>query len=176
MLDPETKQRPEDQRHRAEPEDLRRSPGIPGATPSEQQHERRCCQNHEASARHIEPMLAKPGGKPFQRLVHHRKRQRGQRQIDPENPRRKPHAFLITSEEIHMINFVTPGGFVGALTQMSAPAERMEVPRHVHTVTYANADLTETVKVLEQYGVRLLTAEEIHAEMPEYPSGCSLLR
>ena len=76
MLDPETKQRPEDQRHRAEPEDLRRSPGIPGATPSEQQHERRCCQNHEASARHIEPMLAKPGGKPFQRLVHHRKRQR----------------------------------------------------------------------------------------------------
>ena len=28
MLDPETKQRPEDQRHRAEPEDLRRSPGL----------------------------------------------------------------------------------------------------------------------------------------------------
>jgi mannose-6-phosphate isomerase-like protein (cupin superfamily) len=84
-------------------------------------------------------------------------------------PRRKPHAFLITSEEIHMVNFITPGGFVDALNKMSAPAERVEVPTDVDTVTYANADLTDTVKVLEQYGVRLLTADEIHAEMPEYP-------
>jgi mannose-6-phosphate isomerase-like protein (cupin superfamily) len=91
-------------------------------------------------------------------------------------PRRKPHAFLITSEEIHMINFITPGGFVGALIQMSAPAERMELPRDIDTATYANTDLAETAKVLEQYGVRLLTAEEIHVEMPEYPSSCSLLR
>jgi mannose-6-phosphate isomerase-like protein (cupin superfamily) len=85
-------------------------------------------------------------------------------------PRRKPHAFLITSEEIHMINFITPGGFSDALHKMSAPAERMEVPADVDIVTYANADLTDTVKVLERYGVRLLTADEIHAEMPEYPS------
>ena len=41
----------------------------------------------------------------------------------------------------------------------------------VDSVTYAKADLADTVKVLEQYGVRLLTA----AEMPEYPSSCSLL-
>jgi quercetin dioxygenase-like cupin family protein len=39
-------------------------------------------------------------------------------------PRRKPHAFLITSEEIHMIALVTPG------------------------VTYANADLRIRSKYL----------------------------
>jgi len=52
---------------------------------------------------------------------------------------------------------------------MSAPAERMEVPTDADTVTYANADLTETIKVHEEYGVRLLTPEEIRIEMPEYP-------
>jgi len=52
---------------------------------------------------------------------------------------------------------------------MSAPVERMEVPTDVDTVTYANADLTETMKVFQRYGVRLLTADEIRAGMPEYP-------
>ena len=84
-------------------------------------------------------------------------------------PRRTPHAWLITSEEIHTICVVTPGGFTDALNQMSAPAERMEVPTDANTVTYANADLTETIKVHARYGVRLLTAEEIRTEMPEFP-------
>jgi glyoxylate utilization-related uncharacterized protein len=90
--------------------------------------------------------------------------------------RQKSHAFLIASEQIHMINFITPGGFVDALNKMSAPAERMELPATTDTMTYAKADLADTVKVFEQYGVRLLTAAEIHAEMPEYPSRFSLPR
>jgi len=84
-------------------------------------------------------------------------------------PRRKPHAWVITSEAIHIITLITPGGFNEALIKMSAPAERMEVPTDADTVTYANADLTETIKVHEQYAVRLLTPEEIRIEMPEYP-------
>jgi len=84
-------------------------------------------------------------------------------------PRRKPHAWVITSEAIHIITLITPGGFNEALIKMSAPAERMEVPTDADTVTYANADLTETIKVHEEYGVRLLTPEEIRIEMPEYP-------
>ena len=84
-------------------------------------------------------------------------------------PRRIPHAFLITSEEVHMINVITPGGFMGAFEKMSTPAQRMEVPAGPDAVTYANADLTETIKILEQYGVRLLPPDEIAAEMPEYP-------
>ena len=63
-------------------------------------------------------------------------------------PRRKPHAFLITSEELHNIVFITPGGFLDAVNKMNAPAERMDVPTDVGTVTYANADLTDTIKVL----------------------------
>ena len=84
-------------------------------------------------------------------------------------PRRKPHTWVITSEAIHIITLITPGGFNEALIKMSAPAERMEVPTDADTLTYANADLTETIKVHEEYGVRLLTPEEIRIEMPEYP-------
>jgi mannose-6-phosphate isomerase-like protein (cupin superfamily) len=46
-------------------------------------------------------------------------------------PRRKPHAWLITSEEIQLIAVVTPGGFTDALNKMSVPAVRMEVPTDV---------------------------------------------
>jgi quercetin dioxygenase-like cupin family protein len=84
-------------------------------------------------------------------------------------PRRIPHAFLIASEEIHIITLVAPGGFFGAINKMNAPAERMEVPTDADTVTYANVDLTETIRVFEQYGIRLLTPDEIRTEMPEYP-------
>ena len=45
----------------------------------------------------------------------------------------------------------------------------MEVPAGVDTVTYANADLTETINVFKQYGVRLLTPDEISKETPHYP-------
>lgn len=84
-------------------------------------------------------------------------------------PRRKPHAWLITSEEVHVILLTTPGGFMDAINKMNAPAERMELPAEADTVTYATTDLTETIKVFEQHGIRFLTAEEIRSEMPHYP-------
>ena len=84
-------------------------------------------------------------------------------------PRRKPHAFRITSEEVHNIALLVPGGFPDAVNKMNAPAERMDVPTDLDTVTYANADLTDTIKLFEQYGVRFLTADEIRTKMPEYP-------
>ena len=84
-------------------------------------------------------------------------------------PRRRPHAFLVTSQEAHVILLIVPGGFNQAFSKMNAPAERMEVPADVDTVTYATADLTETFKVFEQYGIRFLTADEIRTEMPQYP-------
>ena len=83
-------------------------------------------------------------------------------------PRGKPHAFLLTSDELHNIALITPGGFLDAVNRMNAPAERMEVPTDIDTMTYANADLTDTIKVFEQYGVRFLTADEIRAAMPKY--------
>jgi hypothetical protein len=84
-------------------------------------------------------------------------------------PRRKPHAWLIASEQIHTMAVVTPGGFNGALNKLGVPAERMEVPADGDTVTYANADLTETIKLFDQYGTRFLTPDEIRKEMPQYP-------
>jgi hypothetical protein len=84
-------------------------------------------------------------------------------------PRRRPHAFLVTSEEAHVVQLVVPGGFLDAINKMNAPAERMEVPTEVDPVTYATADLTQTIKVFKQHGIRVLTAEEIHTEMPQYP-------
>jgi quercetin dioxygenase-like cupin family protein len=84
-------------------------------------------------------------------------------------PREKPHAFVVTSEELQNIALIAPGGFLDAVNKMNAPAERMEVPTDLDTITYANADLTDIIKVFEQYGVRFLSADEIRAEMPEYP-------
>jgi mannose-6-phosphate isomerase-like protein (cupin superfamily) len=84
-------------------------------------------------------------------------------------PRLKPHVWVITSEVIHVMALITPGGFHDALLKMSTPAERMEVPEDGNTETYANADLTETIKIHGQYGVRLLSPDEIRAEMPELP-------
>jgi hypothetical protein len=52
---------------------------------------------------------------------------------------------------------------------MNAPAERLDLPTDADTITYANADLTHTIELFQQYGLRFLTAEEIHTAMPEYP-------
>ena len=76
---------------------------------------------------------------------------------------------LSRSDEAQNILLVTPGGFLDALDQMSAAAERLEMPTDADALTYANVDLTETIKVFEQYGIRFLTPDEIRAEMLEYP-------
>lgn len=84
-------------------------------------------------------------------------------------PRLKPHAFRITSNEIHLIALIVPGGFLDAINKMNAPADRMDVPRDSDVATYANIDLIETIKLFDQYGIRFLTADEIRTEMAKYP-------
>ena len=83
-------------------------------------------------------------------------------------PKRKPHAFLIQSAEIHVLVLMAPGGFLNAANKMNAPAEKMDLPSE-DTLTYATADLTETMKIFEKYGVRLLSPEEIAQQMPQFP-------
>jgi len=84
-------------------------------------------------------------------------------------PLGRPHAFRIMSDELHWIALITPGGFFEAVSEMNAPAERMEIPADGAAITYENVDMTETIKVFERYGLRFLTADEIRREMPEYP-------
>jgi hypothetical protein len=76
-------------------------------------------------------------------------------------PLDRPHAFQVVSDELHCIGFITPGGFFDVISKMNAPAERMEVPTDTNAVTYANADMTDTIKIFERYGLRFLTADEI---------------
>jgi mannose-6-phosphate isomerase-like protein (cupin superfamily) len=80
-----------------------------------------------------------------------------------------PHAFRIMSEEVHWIVLITPGGIFDAFSHLNAPAERMEVPTDVNTITYANADMTETIEVFKRYGIQFLTADEIRTKMPKFP-------
>lgn len=82
-------------------------------------------------------------------------------------PRLKPHGFAIRSPRLHILTLFAPGGLEQAFKKMNQPAERLEMPTGMET--YAKADLTETVKVLTQYGIRILTPEEIREQLPLYP-------
>jgi mannose-6-phosphate isomerase-like protein (cupin superfamily) len=83
-------------------------------------------------------------------------------------PLGRPHAFLIRSPEIRMLTLITPGGFMKAVAPMAAPAEKLEIPSD--SVTYATADLEETMKMFLKQGLRFLSPEEIAHEMPAFPS------
>lgn len=83
-------------------------------------------------------------------------------------PLGKPHAFIIRSPQIRMLVLITPGGFVKSFGSMAVPAEKMEIPSD--SVTYATADLEETITILLKRGVRFLSPAEIADVMPAFPS------
>ena len=83
-------------------------------------------------------------------------------------PKRQPHAFRIHSPEIHMLVLMTPGGFMNASAAMAVPAQSLTIPPE-DGVTYATADLGETIKAFAKYGVRFLAPDEISAELPAFP-------
>lgn len=83
-------------------------------------------------------------------------------------PQGIPHAYLIQSPALHMLALITPGGFMDAFRPMEESAKKMEIPSDM--VTYATGNLEETMKILEQYGLRFLSPNEIAREMPAYPT------
>ena len=83
-------------------------------------------------------------------------------------PRNLPHAYLIESEECHVLALMAPGGFMSAINKMNAPARSMEIPSDMET--YATADLTATMAVFIKYGVRMLSPDEIAQFLPDYPT------
>jgi mannose-6-phosphate isomerase-like protein (cupin superfamily) len=82
-------------------------------------------------------------------------------------PLGRPHAFIIRSPEIRMLTLITPGGFMRVVALMTAPAEKLEIP--LDSVTYATADLAETMKIFMKHGLRFLSPEEITRQMPMFP-------
>ena len=84
-------------------------------------------------------------------------------------PKKVPHAYLIQSDECHVLALMTPGGFLNAINKMNAPARTMEIPSDMET--YATSDLTATMAMFMKYGVRMLLPGEIAKELPGYPTG-----
>ena len=83
-------------------------------------------------------------------------------------PLGRPHAFIIRSPKIRMLVVTTPGGFMKSLALMAAPAEKLEIPSDA--VTYAAANLDETMKIFLKHGVHFLSPEEIANGMQPFPS------
>ena len=83
-------------------------------------------------------------------------------------PKGKPHAFLVQSDEVHVITVITPAGFFNAVNKMNEPAQKMAIPPD-DVLTYANMDLTKTMEIFEKYGVHILSPEEFVEQMPEFP-------
>ena len=84
------------------------------------------------------------------------------------SPCRQAACIIIRSPEIRMLTFITPGGFMKAVAPMAAPAEKMEIPSD--SVTYATANLEETMKIFMKHGLRFLSPEEIARLMPAFPA------
>jgi hypothetical protein len=51
---------------------------------------------------------------------------------------------------------------------MNAPARTLEIPSDMET--YATADLTATMAVFIEYGVRMLSPAEVADQLPAYPT------
>ena len=81
-------------------------------------------------------------------------------------PKKVPHAYLIETDECHVLALMTPGGFLHAINKMTPPARSMHNPSDMET--YATADLTDTMAVFIKYGVRMLSPAEIADLLPAY--------
>ena len=83
-------------------------------------------------------------------------------------PKKMPHAYLIESDECHVLALMTPAGFLNAINKMNTPARTMEIPSDMET--YATADLTATMAIFNKYGVRMLSPAEVADQLPAYPT------
>jgi quercetin dioxygenase-like cupin family protein len=81
-------------------------------------------------------------------------------------PKKVAHAYLIQSDECHVLAMMTPGGFLNAINKMNAPARTMDIPSDMET--YATVDLTLTMAVFRKYGVRMLSPDEVALHLPAY--------
>ena len=84
-------------------------------------------------------------------------------------PRLKPHAFIIRSPKLRVLALFTPGGIEAAFRSMASPAQSLDLPTGM--TTYSQSDLTHTISVLHDYGVSLLSPDEIENQLPLFPIG-----
>lgn len=82
-------------------------------------------------------------------------------------PRLKAHAFLVRSPRLPVLTLFTPGGLEEAFRSMSAPAQNLELP--TAALTYSKADSKQTARRFSEYGVRMLSPDEVAEQLPSYP-------
>jgi len=82
-------------------------------------------------------------------------------------PKFKPHAFVIRSLRLRVLILYTPGGVEEAFRKMSSPAQNLEPP--TEALTYSQSDLEQTARRFGEYGVQILSPEEVAEQLPLYP-------
>ena len=96
-------------------------------------------------------------------------------------PKFKPHAFLIRSPRLRVLALFTPAGLEEAFRSMDSPAQSLELPttaltdstdarKALHGIKQMKVeDLKHTAQRLSEYGVSLLTPDQIPEQLPLYP-------
>ena len=82
-------------------------------------------------------------------------------------PKFKPHAFVIRSLMLRVLILYTPGGVEEAFRKMSFPAQNLEPP--TEALTYSQSDLEQTTRRFGEYGVQILSPQEVAEQLPLYP-------
>jgi hypothetical protein len=72
----------------------------------------------------------------------------------------------IRSPRLRMLALFSPGGLKEAFRSLTSPAQNLELP--TGAPTYSTADLTHTVQLLGEYGVRFLGPDEVAERLPLY--------
>src|SRR5215831_1889347 len=82
-------------------------------------------------------------------------------------PKFKPHTFVIRSRRLHVLILYTPGGLEEAFHKVSSPARNLELP--TEALTYSISDLEQTTQRFAEYGVQILSPDEVAERLPLYP-------
>jgi Cupin domain len=89
-------------------------------------------------------------------------------------PKFEPHAFVIRSTQLRVLALFSPAGLEEAFRGMSSPAKRLTLP--TKTLTYSTGDVKTIAKRLNDYGVRILSPEEVAEQMPSYSRATQISR
>ena len=83
-------------------------------------------------------------------------------------PKFRPHALVIRSHRLRLLILYAPGGLEEAFNKMSLPAQNLEPP--TEALTYSQSDLEQTARRFGEYGVQILSPEEVAEQLPLYPT------
>ena len=81
-------------------------------------------------------------------------------------PRLRPHGFIIRSPRFRMLVLFQPGGVDGYFRSMSDSAYELDLPSKA--ITYSMAEMEHVARGFADFGIRVLSADEIAEQMPSY--------